>query len=491
MFTLPLVPMRHSLRSVISIGMAGMVASCANIKAIYSPALGPMRNEISAAIKDSNPLIIIPGIGGSKLIDLKNGEVAWGDLGFFAYWPSTAKDHKLLALPLQPGVDPSQQQINRVGAKSVLDTVDFDLLPIKSESIDVDLYRTLFKSLVTAGFVPENINTESSRRLTPSSKPIYQFSYDWRKSNAYNAQKLNKYIETLSAQESLQAEQQKPLKFDLVCHSMGCLVARYYLRYGGQGLGTRKMPPNLDWRGGKKVENIIMVAPPNKGSLDTLFDLIEGFHPSPLKILTPFKIFNYPAAVIGTMPSMYELMPRPDIARAKNQYGETIDLMNPELWQTMKWGLLDPEQDAILKQIAPGYKSRSQRYKAARSLQSKLLNDAQLFHSRLDIKSSPPKDLNFWLFAGVGALTDSQITVNTTTHKWTKKSTEAGDGAVTRPSAYAMTNANFPKKGTIIDWSNATFLYSDHMGLVKSNDFLVNFYYTLFWRRYLSTKTGD
>ncbi len=477
--------MRHTFRTIISIVMTGTVSSCANIKAIYSPAVGPMSNDMAAALKDSNPLIIIPGIGGSKLIDLKNGKVAWGDLGFNAYWPSTEKDNKLLALPLRPGVDPSQQEINRIGAKSVLDTVKLNFLPFKSQSIDIDIYRTLFKSLVTAGYVPETINAENSHRLSPSRKPIYQFSYDWRKSNAYNAQKLNEYIETLSTQGSLQAQQQKPLKFDLVCHSMGCLVARYYLRYGGQGLGTRQMPPNLDWRGGKKVENIIMVAPPNKGSLDTLFDLIEGFHP------TRFKILKYPAAVIGTMPSMYELMPRPDIARAKNQYGETIDLMNPQLWQTMKWGLLDPEQERILKQIAPGYQSGSQRYEYAMSMQSKLLNDAQLFHSRLDIKSSPPKDLNFWLFAGVGALTDSQITVNTTTRKWTKKSTEAGDGAVTRPSAYAMTDATSAEEGTIIDWSNATFLYSDHMGLVQSNAFLVNFYYTLFWRKYLSTKSGN
>ena len=475
--------MRHSLRSVISIGMAGMVASCANIKAIYSPALGPMRNEMEAALKDSNPLIIIPGIGGSKLIDLENGEVAWGDLGFNAYWPSTAKDNKLLALPLQPGVDPSEQENNRVGAKSVLDTVKLDFLPFKSESIDIDIYRTLFKSLVTAGYVPENINTENTHKLSPYRKPIYQFPYDWRKSNAYNAQKLNEYIEALPVQGSLQAQQPKQLKFDLVCHSMGCLVARYYLRYGDQGLGTRHMPPRLDWRGAKKVENIIMVAPPNKGSLDTLVDLIEGFHP------TRFKILKYPAAVIGTMPSMYELMPRPDIVRAKNQYGETVDLMNPQLWQTMKWGLLDPGQETILKQIAPEYQSSTQRYEYAKSLQSKLLNNAQLFHSRLDHISSPPKDLNFWLFAGVGVLTDSQITVNTTTRKWTKKSTEAGDGAVTRPSAYAMTNANSPKEGTIIDWSNAMFLYSDHMKLVQSNDFLVNFYYTLFWRKYLSAKT--
>ena len=477
--------MRHAFLRIISIGITGIVSGCANIKAIYSPVLGPMRIEMEAALKDSNPLIIIPGIGGSKLIDLKNKEVAWGDVGFNAYWPSSAKSNKLLALPLQPGVDPTEQEINRIGAKSVMDIFKIDFLPFNYGSINFDVYRTLFKSLVTAGYVPETINTESPQRLSPSKQTVYQFPYDWRKSNAYNAQKLNEYIQALSAQGSLQTQQKKPLKFDLVCHSMGCLVARYYLRYGGQGLGTRQISPNLDWRGGKKVENIIMLAPPNKGSLDTLVDLIEGWHP------TRFKILNYPAAVIGTMPSMYELMPRPDIVVAKNQYGETIDLMNPQLWQTMQWGLLDPEQETILKQIASGYQSGSQRYRHAMSLQSKLLSDAQLFHSRLDVKSAPPKDLNFWLYAGVGALTDSQITVNTTTRKWTKKNTEAGDGSVTRPSAYAMTNRNSANEGTIIDWSNATFLYSDHMGLVKSNDFLVNFYYTLFWRKYLSTKSDN
>ena len=463
-----------------SIGMTGIVSSCSSFKSIYSPALGPMANEL----KDSNPMIIIPGVGGSKLIDLQTRKVAWGAIGFNAYWPSTAIDNKLLALPLQPDVDPRQKQTNRIGATSVLDTISFNF-PFRIEPIEISIYRTLFNSLVKAGFVPDKINAGDHHRLSPLSKPIFQFSYDWRKSNAYNAQKLDEYIETLSQQLSLEVSQQKSIKFDLVCHSMGCLLARYYLRYGGQGLGTHQTPPNLDWRGGKKIENIVMVAPPNKGSLDTLFDLTEGFY---LKF-KKFKFLKYPAAVIGTMPSMYELMPRPDIVKATNQYGETIDLMNPQLWQTMRWGLLDPKQETILRQIAPEYQSDTSRYKHALSLQARLLDDAKLFHSRLDIKSSPPKDLKFWLFAGVGVLTDSQVTVNTASRTWTKKSTVAGDGAVIRDSAYAMTNAHSAKEGTIVDWNNATFLYSDHLGLVKSNDFLVNFYYTLFWRKYLPTRS--
>ncbi|WP_245407297.1 hypothetical protein [Synechococcus sp. WH 8020] len=50
--------------------------------------------------KDANPIILIPGLGGTKLVDARNGKTAWGSYGHSSYWPSTDKDNQLLALPL-------------------------------------------------------------------------------------------------------------------------------------------------------------------------------------------------------------------------------------------------------------------------------------------------------------------------------------------------------------------------------------------------------
>ena len=60
-----------------------------------------------------------------------------------------------------------------------------------------------------------------------------------------------------------------------------------------------------------------------------------------------------------------------------------------------------------------------------------------------------------------------------------------GDGSVIRQSAYAIKNPSRPDQGTMIQWDNAAFFHSHHLELVKSNDFFVNFFYTLSWGKYL------
>ncbi|KZR84103.1 hypothetical protein MITS9509_03174 [Synechococcus sp. MIT S9509] len=75
--------------------------------------------------------------------------------------------------------------------------------------------------------------------------------------------------------------------------------------------------------------------------------------------------------------------------------------------------------------------------------------------------------------------------LNTSNRTYFKLMSNGGDGSVLRESAYAMKNTEYPGEGSLIDWNNAMFFYLPHMKLVKSNDFLVNFYYTLFWRKFI------
>ena len=84
---------------------------------------------------------------------------------------------------------------------------------------------------------------------------------------------------------------------------MGSLVARYYLRYGAADLPADGSLPLVTWEGAKHVDHLVMIGPPNAGSVETLITLTEGLNPSPL-------LSTYPAAVVGTMPSVYQLLPR-------------------------------------------------------------------------------------------------------------------------------------------------------------------------------------
>ena len=80
-------------------------------------------------------------------------------------------------------------------------------------------------------------------------REVYVFSYDWRKSNATSADKLRDFINSLDAE-----------KVDIVCHSMGGLVASsYYERYGNG-----------------KIDKIITCGTPYEGS-PKLINSVQNF----------------------------------------------------------------------------------------------------------------------------------------------------------------------------------------------------------------------
>lgn len=454
-----------------------LATSCSKNTFIYSPSYGPITDEVISHIEESNPIIVVPGIGGTSLVDASNGNSAWGSYGYTSYWPATEIDNKLLAFPWVNSKTESEKQQYKIKPLSMLEKVTITLLPFSS--VDLAIYSTVVRSLEKAGYIRYKELLSNGTKKAQSKPPLFEFAYDWRRSNADNAKELSKFIEETSNQLKSQKSTFGNKKFNIVCHSMGCLVARYYLRYGRQGLGTISTPPTLNWRGSHKIENILMVAPPNKGSLEAFTNLVNGFYP------THIKLIKYPPAVLGTMPSMYELLATKDIANVSDQNGEIVDLLDPELWQAMNWGLLDPDQKRILNQIGSQISDKKDIYAQAKLLQSKLLRQAKLFHSRLDLKSKPPSGLGFYLFAGLGEPTDSGVMINTLNKSWSIKTSNSGDGAVLRASAYAIKNANVPDEGSIIPWNNAIFFYSSHMNLVKNNDFFANLYDILIWREKL------
>ena len=136
----------------------------------------------------------------------------------------------------------------------------------------------------------------------------FQFGYDWRLDNVENARRLHGFI--LQKQDYVRRELERryeiedaDVKFDIVAHSMGGLLTRYYMRYGNAPLPEDGSLPELTWAGAEHVERLILVGPPNAGSVDTLIQLTEGVKLGPF---TP----RYDAALLGTMPPAYPLLPR-------------------------------------------------------------------------------------------------------------------------------------------------------------------------------------
>ncbi len=76
------------------------------------------------------------------------------------------------------------------------------------------------------------------------------------------------------------------VKFDIAAHSMGGLVARYYLRYGTSELPDDGTLPEITWAGARHVDNLVMIGTPNSGSLDSLINLVAGDSEKTMKVAT-------------------------------------------------------------------------------------------------------------------------------------------------------------------------------------------------------------
>src|ERR1044071_5989987 len=125
------------------------------------------------------PLVFVPGILGSELVD-QNGELVWGGLKSFKRFADLEITEKGPIKPLRVG--------NPIGNISIL-----------GPFWTVHQYDGLLKTL-------KELNYREGETL-------FVFPYDWRLSNLETAQKLRDYI---NAQPNLRDQQ-----FDILAHSMG------------------------------------------------------------------------------------------------------------------------------------------------------------------------------------------------------------------------------------------------------------------------------
>ena len=209
---------------------------------------------------------------------------------------------------------------------------------------------------------------------------------------------------------------------------MGGLVARYYMRYGGQDLPSDGSLPQLNWAGSKSVNRLVMVGTPNGGTLDALLKLVEGYHPA---LLLP----RYPAPVIATMPSLYEMLPRNRHGVLLDDRGRPVDdILDPELWHKNNWGLADSKQDKMLQVLLPDEPSASKRRQIASEYLAKVLQRARQFQQAMDIPAKVPGSVQLYLVAGDAISTDKVARIDQKGNlQITKKG--PGDSVVLRSSA--------------------------------------------------------
>jgi pimeloyl-ACP methyl ester carboxylesterase len=296
------------------------------------------------------PVIVIPGILGTELLNPKTRETVW---------PSAFRTSQE-GLPISPDLAANHDDL--IPGK-IIETVKLArVLP------EVYVYRDLLVALRRyAGYRDGDWNNPAADDYQDT---FYVFPYDWRKDNVSNARELIRRI------SQLKTKLQRPdLKFNIVAHSMGGLIARYAAMYGDADLPPGDGPIQPTWQGAAHISKIVMIGVPNEGSADAFATLVEGYSITEgLRRRVPL-LNKLTAEDVVSAPALFQLMPHARAVRFldENLQPLAVDLYDQEVWKRYGWSVI--------------YSSPNFRRRYASDLDAYLaatLQRARRFHEALD-----------------------------------------------------------------------------------------------------------
>ncbi|HEX4946051.1 MAG TPA: hypothetical protein VFZ34_05285 [Blastocatellia bacterium] len=347
-----------------------------------------------------NPIIVVPGVLGSRLVNSKTGDVAWPKF--------TGTSSALLALP----VTSSNLAENRddLIATEIVDRAKFFRL-----TPEISFYDSLLTALEqSGGYQRGSIDTPPSNGDRDT---YYVFPYDWRRDAVESARLLTQKIIQLK-----QKLNRPDLRFDILAHSMGGLVARYAAMYGEQDV-LESAEPKPDWPGAQHIARLLMFGTPNSGSMDALSTLLNGYSVlgtnwPQLRLLDALD-----KDATFTMPSAYQLLPHPGYARFYDEQLQplTLDIYDTATWQKYGWSVacnaeakleeqkrFERQRKKLKKKNTPEAETQLGELEAAheRMLAARVpflqaaLARAVKFQRAMDVTTTPPTSLRFYLFGG-------------------------------------------------------------------------------------------
>ena len=347
-----------------------------------------------------NPIIVVPGVLGSRLVNNKTGEVAWPKF--------TGTSSDLLALPIL-STNVAENRDDLV-ATEIIDRAKFFRL-----SPEISFYDSLLTALEQAGgYKRGSIDQPAS---DGDHDTYYVFAYDWRRDTVESAQLLWRQIAQLK-----QKLNRPDLRFDIVAHSMGGLISRYAAMYGEQDV-LEASQPNPTWSGAQHIARLIMFGTPNSGSMDALSTMLKGYSVlgtnwPQLRLLDALD-----KDAVFTFAASYQLLPHPGYARFYDEKLNLLelDIFDPAMWQKYGWAVpfdakfkakeltaFEKKRRKLKKkktaeaetQMAELEAMRERMLAAQEPFLHAMLARAAKLHRALDVISTPPAHLRFYLFGG-------------------------------------------------------------------------------------------
>lgn len=431
--------------------------------AVYSEAIP---DPVWAKFRDyegpvRRPLILVHGLLGSRLTEEDTGQVMWGD---FSYSRFDDEFYRSISHPMESST-PLADIKDNIYPSEFMKTADIKLLGL---SFERESYSGMIDMLKKAGYVLDCEELPEGKTY-PN---LFLFYYDWRRDPVENAAKLHEFI--IEKQQLLAKVYREnydlvgfDLNFDIIAHSMGGLITRYYLMYGDQPMPQDGSLPELNWSGADYVSNVVIVSTPNAGYLDAFLEMVNGLS---LNVAAP----KIPAAVMASMPSYYSMLPAcPAGGVVLDNNNEPVDLFDPNVWIAYGWGLADPKQESTLKILMPDIATPEQRLDIALEHMRKCLKRAKHFTEALAVQAYSPAHLKFCLFAGNALPTSSVAKIVDRFGKVEVQEYSAGDGKVMLSSArYDMQLRDY--WDSPIKWNSTIFQPAAHMGITQSYSFGAN-----------------
>ena len=305
------VPSQQRFPSIALLLLLSIVSACG----LTQPDLTRIYAKQEGAVAQP-PVVVVHGALGGRLYDPTAGREVWpGSLRRILF-----SDYAELELQIDP--DTLLPRESRLAANGVAGRIG-----------GVDFYGRILDVLRDAGGYEY---AESGTGPPVGGKNYYVFSYDWRQDNVHSVRALDAFIDEIRADHG-----DPDLKVDIVAHSMGGLITRYFVRYGTVDvLDDNDFPVNL--RGAQKVRRVVLLGTPNLGSAAALRTLIRGY-----KVL----LGTIPIEVVATFPSTYQVLPHAINDWLVDARGGSVDLdqFDTEFWRDFRFSIFDPDVEARIR----------------------------------------------------------------------------------------------------------------------------------------------